>query len=61
MIINVGELVPAGYQGGPMLFTGIITRIVEVSCEETVVHVLCDNTIKYFVLEEDNIEKIEKC
>ena len=61
MIIKVGELVHAGYQGGPMLFTGIVTRIVETSCVETIVHILCGNTIKYFILEEDNIERVESC
>ncbi len=61
-MIKPGDLVKAGYQGGPMLYTGIVTKIADVTGEmhyDTMVHVLCDGTIKFFALEEDNIEVIK--
>ena len=66
MILKVGHLVLAGYQGGPMKFTGIVTYIDDAGFDslkghkETVVHVLSEETIKYFTLEEDNIEVIDE-
>ena len=66
MILKVGHLVRAGYQGGPMKFTGIVTYIGAPAFgtlqghNETIVHVLSEKTIKYFTLEEDNIEVIDE-
>ena len=67
-MIKPGNLVNAGYQGGPMSFTGIVLRVEEkrslfsekfaIMETETVVHILCDGAIKHFILEEDNIEVI---
>ena len=68
-MIRPGNLVKAGYQGGPMSYTGIVTCIEKkqslfsekyaIMETETIIHVLCDGTIKFFSLEEDNIEVIK--
>ena len=61
--ISIGNLVRAGYQGGPMMHTGIVTQVIEdypFGCEapERLVHILSAGRIKIFSLEEDNIEVI---
>jgi hypothetical protein len=61
--IKEGSLVRAGYQGGPMIHTGIVTQIIEdypYGCElpESLIHILCSGRIKIFSLEEDNVKVI---
>jgi hypothetical protein len=65
-MVEVGKLVTAGYQGGPMLYTGIVTAIQQQEflrraavSREDMAHVLCNGKIRYFSLQEDNIEVIE--
>ena len=68
-ILRPGCLVKASYQNGATKHTGIVTSIQEKTSlfsdkygiveKETIVHVLCDGTIKFFSLEEDNIEVIK--
>ena len=69
-MIRQGSLVNAGYQGGPLSYTGIVTCIEKkerlfsdkyaITETEHMIHVLCDGTIKIFSLEEDNIEVINE-
>lgn len=61
--IKAGSLVRAGYQGGPMMYTGIVTQVIENypighQTPERLVHILSAGRIKIFSLEEDNVKVI---
>lgn len=68
-MLRVGSLVKAGYQGGPLRYTGIVTAINEstglfsdkyaIVETTTMVHVLSEGELMVFDLEEDNIEVIK--
>ncbi len=53
--MKVGDLVRAGYLGGPLLYRGIIIEI-----NQHVAWVLYDKQELFFILEEDNIELIDE-
>ena len=68
-MLRVGSLVKAGYQGGPQLYTGIVTDIKEstglisdkyaIIETTTMVHLLREGELLVFDLQEDNIEVIK--
>jgi len=62
-MIKAGDYVKAGYQGGPMKHSGIVTSLEELTSghtgPETLVYILSEGTLKLFCLQEDNIEVIK--